>query len=495
MAEELSAEALKAVIAGCADGFVLTREGRYIFTNEAWAELLVRAPEQLTERSVFDDVHPDFQDRLARWLERPDVRTATEFSFMRSDGSIAIFHLSAIRGPEGSTGFIARDLTEVKRIQAKQLLADRMMSVGALAAGVAHEINNPLSYVLGNLTYLSEECDTAEVGLPDVRRQEIQEALSEALEGAERVKGIVGGLQAFARADRETLKAVDVNGTIETAINMSWIEIRHRARLVKSLGELPPVRANESTLGQVFLNLLLNASHALPVGKAKENEITVESHVDGEQVVVRIRDTGPGIPQDVVDHVFDAFFTKAPPGIGSGLALSISHSVVTDLGGTIGVRSSSAGSTFEVRLPAYRPEEERDPPEEARRRTREGGRRRILVIDDEVLLVNSITRALRAHEVLSATSGREAVALLERDADFDLILCDLMMPEMSGMDVYAWVRNHRPGLERDIVFLTGHIFDEGPIAFLRNVRNSRIQKPFELDALRRFVSDFRSIEP
>jgi len=354
---------------------------------------------------------------------------------------------------------------------------------------VAHEINNPLSYVLGNLTYVSEECESLDAALPEARRQDIIEALSEALEGAERVKGIVSGLQAFARADRDTLKGVDVNETIGTAINMSWIEIRHRAKLVKQLGELSPVRANEATLGQVFLNLLLNASHALPVGKAKDNEIRVTSYEERGQVVVEIADTGPGIPPDVVDHVFDTFLTQAPPGIGSGLALSISHTIVSDLGGTIGVKSSAEGTTFQVRLPAVEEEDEEEVAEPVRK-PRDRNSRRILVIDDIKPIVNSIERALRGHEVHAASSGKEAVALLEKDSDFDIIFCDLMMSEMSGIDVYRWVRDNRPGLERDIVFMTGHIYADAFVAFLRSVKNRRIQKPFELDALRRFVRDF-----
>lgn len=487
-------EARAALVGACADGVAVLQDRKYVFTNPAWAQLLEQPESEFDDRSVDQDVHADFRRRLHDWLANSQSAEPSEFSFVRAGGSIAVFHLSPIRTTDGLLGFTARDLTSVKRLQSKQLMVDRMMSVGALAAGVAHEINNPLSYVLGNLTYLLEECGELNAHLPEDRRRDSHEALSEALEGADRVRGIVAGLQSFARADRETLKPVDVNETILTAINMAWIEIRHRARLVKSLAEVPPVHANEATLGQVFLNFLLNASYALPLGRARDNEIKVESYEAGENVVVVITDSGPGIPPEIVNHVFDTFFTKPRPGIGSGLALSISHTIITELGGSITVASGPTGTSFKVVLPALRAEEDEDEEvPEARVTTRAA--RRVLVIDDEPLLVTSVERALRDHEVHTAGSGQAAVQLLKDDADFDIILCDLLMGDMSGMDVYRWTMDNHPGLHRDIVFMTGDIYGAEVATFLRSVRNHSIKKPFVLNELRRFVIDYVSKAP
>ncbi len=473
---------------------MVIRDGAYVFVNDAWAELLARTADEFDGRAVKEDLDPDMRRRLESWLHASGEPLSAEFSFVRADGSIAILHLSRVQDDAGLLGFTARDLTLIKRLQARQLTADRMMSVGALAAGVAHEINNPLSYVLGNLTYLLEECASIDANVPAERRQDIKEALTEALEGAERVRGIVGGLQSFARADRETLKAVDVNEALTTAINMAWIEIRHRAKLVKNINEVAEVRANEATLGQVFLNFLLNASYALPVGKARDNEIRVSCHEEQDQVVVVISDTGPGIPPDVVNHVFDTFFTKPRPGIGSALALSISHTIIADLGGTIEVNSSHAGTSFKVMLPIFQ-EDDVEPEERVESGLREPGARRILVIDDVEPVTKSVQRALRGHEVYRLHSGREAIALLTADSDFDIIFCDILMGELSGIDVYRWVKENRPGLERNMVFMTGDIYGKEVTSFLRGLKNDRLSKPFELTALRRYVAEYRPKSP
>jgi two-component system cell cycle sensor histidine kinase/response regulator CckA len=484
-------ESVAAMIDDARDGVAFLEGGLYTYCNRAWAELLRRPHGGLVGRSVFEDVHPDFRGRLERWLEE-EGGASVEFSFIRADESLAVFHLSPIGEP--ARGFIARDLTWVKRFQARQVLVDRMMSVGALATGVAHEINNPLSYLLGNLNYLLEECDVLATALPEARRQDLRESMGEAMEGAERIRSIVADLQAFAKADQESLREVDVKRILEFTLNMAWISIRYRAKLVKAMEEVPPVLANEAVLGQAMLNLLLNAAHALPVGHASEHQIRVACRAEDDVVVVEFTNSGPTIPPEVVRHVFDTFFTDTPPGIGSGLALSIAHTVVMDMGGSITVDSSPEhGTTFRVQLPAHGvADEPAIPPRRAPARASDV--KRILVVDDEAPLGNAFRRALRKHDVTTVTSGREAVALLAEDSDFDLIFCDLFMPDVSGMDVYAWVKNHRPGLEGDIVFMTGNTFSGDGRLFLDKVSNKRLAKPFELTDLRRFVAEYSGRE-
>ncbi|MCA9551587.1 MAG: response regulator [Myxococcales bacterium] len=484
----MSPEAVAAMIDEASDGVAFVEDGRYTYCNRAWGDLLGRPSAAFEGRSVFDDVHPDFQGRLERWLDEHGS-SSVEFSFIRADDSLAIFHLSPIRGP--SRGFIARDLTWVKRFQARQVLVDRMMSVGALATGVAHEINNPLSYLLGNLNYMVEECDVIAESLGEARKRDLKESMGEAMEGAERIRAIVADLQAFARADQESLREIDVKHILEFTLNMAWISIRYRARLVKALEEVPPVLANEAVLGQAMLNLLLNAAHALPVGHASEHTIRVACRADGDKVVVEFTNSGPNIPPEVVRHVFDTFFTDTPPGIGSGLAVSIAHTVVMDMGGSITVDSEpERGTTFRVELPAHGVVDHDSSPPRRRGPARPSDTKRVLVVDDEAPLGNAFRRALRQHDVTAVTSGREAVALLTEDSDFDLIFCDLFMPDVSGMDVYAWIKNHRPGLEADIVFMTGNTFSGDGRQFLEKVSNKRLAKPFELNDLRRFVAEY-----
>ena len=487
------------IVEHCPDGVAVLSGGDYVYMNPAWATQLQRSREELSGRPLVDDVHADEREALARWLagRGPNERPVAEHRFLSASGELLTLQLSPVESAalveHGLKGFIARDVTPLKRMQARLLLADRIMSVGALAAGVAHEINNPLSYVLGNLTFLEEECEPLLAAVSPGTKEELLEAVREAKNGAERVKRIVRDLQAFSRADQDSKVPIGVNRTIESAISMAFIEIRHRARLVKELREVPPVLANEARLGQVVLNLLLNAAHALPEGKADSNSIRISSAVDEDgRVVVEIEDTGPGIPPEILGHVFETFFTTKPLGVGTGLGLSIAHSIVTEMGGTIEAESRlGEGSKFSVRLPAAHQvlaaeaaTDEEGAFGEARRRGR------ILVIDDEHLIASALKRGLKDHVVSVVTSGRQAVEILAVNQAFDLILCDLMMPELTGMDVYAWIRTQHPGLEERVVFMTGGIFTPRAQEFLARVSNQRIEKPFEIEAMRRFVADW-----
>jgi signal transduction histidine kinase len=247
---------------------------------------------------------------------------------------------------------ITRDLTERMHIQQRLRIADRMASVGMLAAGVAHEINNPLAYVTANLGYLGEALKRLDPGTID-NAAELGDVLEEAHEGCERIRQIVRDLKMFSREDEAPSRPVELKRVLESSINMAWNEIRHRARLVKDFTEVPPVLAKESRLGQVFLNLLVNAAQAIPEGGADRNEIRVTLRSEADRVLVEVRDTGSGIPPETLPRIFDPLFTTKPVGIGTGLGLSISHSIVRGMGGEITVDSViGKGTTFTVSLPA-----------------------------------------------------------------------------------------------------------------------------------------------
>src|SRR4029079_12566875 len=182
---------------------------------------------------------------------------------------------------------------------------------------------------------------------------EAGEGLAEARQGAERVRNIVRDLRVFARGDEEQSGPVALRRVLDSSINIAWNEIRHRARLVKDYGDTPMVEANESRLGQVFLNLLLNAAHAISEGETERNEIRVSTRTDGRgHAIIEIRDTGGGIPPDIRDRIFDPFFTTKAAGEGTGLGLWICSGILSALGGEISVDSDvGRGSTFRVMLP------------------------------------------------------------------------------------------------------------------------------------------------
>lgn len=249
------------------------------------------------------------------------------------------------------------DITDQKALQSQLVLADRMAAVGTLAAGVAHEINTPLAYLISNLDFARSSLaslTSLESGAPDqgATLAKGRDALADASEGAERVRVIVRDLKAFSRGGEER-QPLDVRDVLQSALHLAHAAIRQRARLVQDLAPVPLVVANASRLGQVFLNLLVNAAQALPEDGAAQNVVRVVTRVDARgRVLVEVSDTGCGIPAELLSRIFDPFFTTKPAGVGTGLGLGICHRIVSDLGGTIDVESTVArGTLFRVRLP------------------------------------------------------------------------------------------------------------------------------------------------
>ena len=384
---------------------------------------------------------------------------------------------------------VAIDLTERRKLETQLMLSERMVSIGTLAAGVAHEINNPLAYVVANLEFALREI-SGRGAAADPMLAEVSEALHEARQGAERVRLIVRDLKAFSRPNEESVGAVDLHRVLESSINLSWNEIRHRARLVKEFKEVPLVDANEARLGQVFLNLLVNAAQAIGEGAADRNEIRVSTGTTAEgRAVVEVRDSGGGMPPEVARRCFEPFFTTKAIGVGTGLGLAICHGIVQGLSGQIEVQTEPGrGTTFRVTLPAGHT---RAPLTRARLAPGATSRRgRILVIDDEPIIGAAIRRALgREHEVHVLTRASDALERLGAGERFDVILCDIMMPEMTGMDLHEAVSNRDPECAARMIFLTGGAFTARAREFLDTVSNLRIEKPFDTQNLRAIVND------
>jgi len=278
---------------------------------------------------------------------------------------------------------------------------------------------------------------------------------------------------------------------IESSLRMAWTEIRHRARLKRDFQLVRPVLANEARLGQVMLNLIINAAHAIAPGDASAHEIRVTTRDDGEFVRIAISDTGAGMTREVMARLFTPFFTTKPVGVGTGLGLAICRRLVDAVGGKIEVSSApGAGSTFTVLLPAT---EVVAPPQRPSRPgpATQGGR--VLVIDDEVIIVTAIRRALAIHDVVGVTEARVALDAIASGERFDVILCDLMMPTITGMAFYEEVRRLAPDQLEAIVFLTGGAFMPHVITFLARVPNQTLDKPFETRALAEIVQKMISL--
>ncbi len=382
---------------------------------------------------------------------------------------------------------IERELAEAalraerRAMQEQLIISERMASLGTLAAGVAHEINNPLAVVLANLDFALDGCAEAERTV----------ALREAREAAERVRLIVRDLKILSRPTEEARGPVDVRRVLDATVRMAHNEIRHRAELVRVDADVPLVDASEARLGQVFLNLIINAAQAIPVGSARSHTIRVETSTDARgDVVIEVSDTGGGIDEAHRAHVFEPFFTTKPVGVGTGLGLSICHRIVAALGGTLSfVSAPGEGTTFRTTLPASR---DAAPAASPRASVEPAGsaRGRVLVVDDEPALGRLVSRMLEAeHDVTVVARARDALTRLEGEA-FDVVLCDLMMPEMTGMDLVEHLRAHAPDLADRVVLMTGGAFTERAREFLAAVSNQRLEKPFDAATARALVRAF-----
>jgi CheY-like chemotaxis protein/anti-sigma regulatory factor (Ser/Thr protein kinase) len=276
---------------------------------------------------------------------------------------------------------------------------------------------------------------------------------------------------------------------IEVAINMAYNEIKYRARLVKEYGRIPTIMASEGRLSQVFLNLLINATHAIEEGDIENNEIRVRTWSDEHYVYAEVRDSGSGIAAENMENLFEPFFSTKEIGRGSGLGLAISKNIIEGYGGDISVESQvGAGTAFTLRIPLRtRSDATESKPVAGTSTTPAKGR--ILVVDDEAGIRAVMLRMLRGHDTAEAASGAAARQLLEKDQGFDLILCDMMMPEVSGMDLHQWLLATHPHLAERLIFVTGGAFTPKAREYLNKVDNIRLEKPFDVANFKKIVND------
>ncbi|ATB33612.1 two-component system sensor histidine kinase NtrB [Melittangium boletus] len=348
--------------------FVRDRDHRWVMVNTAFCQLMGHPAEALLGRSSIDFLPS--RESQAYWLQdeqalasgRPDE---SELSFTDRTGltRTLLTRRAVFPGANGQPALVSviRELTERKRLETQLRLADRMASMGTLAAGVAHEINNPLAYISSNLTFLSEQLSRA--ALPPEALPELCEVVAETQEGAGRVQSIVQDLKTFARADEERRGPVNVHQVIDGALRLVRNELqRQNTRLERSLDPVPAVLGNEARLGQVLVNLLVNALQAFPEQRATANLIRITTRRGGpRQVVLEIEDNGVGMSPEVMQRIFDPFFTTKPVGVGTGLGLAICHTIIQSMGGQIDVRSTQGkGTTFLVSMSVFGDEDEEE---------------------------------------------------------------------------------------------------------------------------------------
>jgi signal transduction histidine kinase/DNA-binding response OmpR family regulator len=398
-----------------------------------------------------------------------------------------------------------RDVTEKRDREVRLLQSEKLASIGMLAAGVAHEINNPASFVLANIEALATLLRLFEDRLRSdpkaARKLGIGDALFEAMtivqeskEGMARIHRIVRDLHSFSRVDDDAGACTDVNAAVDSSLSMLRSELRYRTTVVRDLRAAQRVSASAARLGQVFLNLIVNAAHALADGNPKRNRLYVRSHDSGADVIVEVEDNGAGIAPETMPRIFDSFFTTKPAGVGTGLGLPISRDIVRSAGGELTVESElGRGALFRVRLPAagaapaHKPKTPTLPADRARRR--------ILAVDDEALLLKAYRRMLVGHhDVETMLGAREALRLFGQDRRFDAVLCDLQMPDMSGSELYEAVKQRWPDLASRFIFITGGAFSSEARRFLEESMVACIPKPFQVGDLLDLI-EARSVTP
>jgi PAS domain S-box-containing protein len=481
---------------------VVDADGVVTLTNATFERTLGRSGSALGGLSVFDPrwvmIHED--GRTMEVEQRPVVRCLRSLEPVR-DEVVGIVQSSTRRTSWFAINAVPRivagrlvevvatfhDVTASKLATDRSNQQDRLATVGTLAAGVGHEINNPLAYVIGNIEFALEELRLIAGPSPSARLAEMLEVLGEAREGADKIRKIVRGLRSLARED-VVLQQVDPGVVVETSLSMASHEIKHKASVVVELGDTPQVLADESRLTQVLVNLLVNAAQAFDSSGFAENRISVRSHTgDDGRVVIEVSDNGPGIPASLQKRIFDPFFTTKPVGQGTGLGLSVSRNIAATLGADLRVESEEGrGATFSIVLPPYKPISE--PPEAP---PAKGPRARILIVDDDVVVVNAMRRLLsREHDVVAFTDPRDALASLERGDLYDLVFCDLMMPYVTGQELYLSASALEPSLAGRFVFVTGGATDPAAASFLAEVSNERLDKPFATQSLLRIARRF-----
>ncbi len=407
---------------------------------------------------------------------------------------------------------------QVAELRDRLAHSEKLAGIGELAAGVAHEINNPLAFILANLSaalghvHLIQDvvtnARTASTGdtEPDTIRSlldqagpelfaELREILEDNLDGVDRIRTIVRELRTFSRRESEERELVRINDMVKSACHMLASMIRHRATLVKDLGSVPPVMGNRVKLTQIVTNLLMNAIQALPAHRGREERIEVRSALEDRWVVVTVSDTGTGIDDSVKSRIFEPFFTTKPREIGTGIGLSLSAELARQHDGDLRlVETSPDGSTFELRLPATESVRLVRPPPEPRAAPAsiESSRTcRVLLIDDEPNVRKSMMRMLREFDVTAAGSGQEALTMMS-ERDFDVVICDLVMPDLDGVDVHDALSSVKPDLLDRVIYTSGGAYTPRTANFVAKNDILFVEKPVHPKRLVRMIEEVLS---
>jgi PAS domain S-box-containing protein len=473
----------RTLVENAPDGIVVSRDGIVLYANPAAARILghddvsalIGKPMTFLDRKSVEVMRQRIQ-QMAKTGERLVPR---EYPARRRDGSEMTAEIaSAIIEYEGKPAILAycRDVTERTRLRAQLAHSDRLAAIGTMAAGVAHEINNPLAFMGLAAEALARRVDPDHVPL-----------VKEVRAGIDRVAAIVRDLRSFGRGDEAPAGAMSLTAAIDAAERLVHHELRPRGTLVKELGELPPVLGTPRRIEQVFVNLFLNAAHAL--GDRADGRVVVRAEVVEHRVYVSVEDDGGGIPAEYLGSIFEPFFTTRGNSGGTGLGLSICRDIVVRAGGDL-VAASTLGKGTTMTVSLLRAETDKldarisTPPPSIPPAPVMQGQRRVLIVDDETAIVRLLSESLEASaSVVGETVPGRALDLILGGPSFDAIVCDVMMPGMTGIDLHERVARDRPDLAARFVFMCGGAYTARARDHLERVPNPRLDKPFRMSQL------------
>jgi signal transduction histidine kinase len=469
---------------------MLTDEGMLLtsFPNglEALTYLKNAPPPDVIILDLMMPVMDGWQFRLEQ--KKDPILESIPVVAMSADGSAKAEAIDAdayVRKPVDFDLLLKRIVSVIQGARRQRLAAaNRLAALGTLAAGIAHEVNNPLTYIMANLQYLLDRMPALAVG---PAAKEASEILADTLDGTRRIAKIVNQAQLVAptaTGDSEAL--LDLRAALEASVDRLQTQMRRRAVLTTTYDGRPSVRGDRGRLEQLFTNLLLNAMQAIPEGKPRENRINVTLYALSQgQAVVEISDTGVGISPDVQERIFQPFFTTKPVGQGAGLGLAICQGIVSALGGDITFETEvGRGSSFRVNLPALPSVQEPAPVQRSAPAPRLPAGSRVLVIDDDPLMLRACRYILGPDYEVSFAQGEQAgMRLLAEEPPFEMILCELMLEEASGMDLATRLETDRPDLARRLIFMTGGALTPAAQTLIDSKRYPCISKPFDRDHL------------
>ena len=482
---KLLSDALEASVDGIA---VADMEGNIAFSNKALCQMWGYSPDELSHMKT---ARLYVRSELGRLLNEiaPQIIAGGwtgELTGLRKDGSE--FPLTCSCAPiydeQGQAVFLIavyRDITEQRKAEEQLAVTSRLASIGEMVSGVAHEINNPLTGILGYAQLLQEE------DIPENIKKDLGKISSE----AKRTAKIVQNLLSFARQYKLEKVPTDINDVINRTLELRNYELKVNNIQVKTefQADLPLVLTDSHQLIQVFLNLIVNAESAMVEAHGK-GMLTVTTRGSDGKIEISFADNGPGIPKESLDKVFDPFFTTKEVGKGTGLGLSICHGIVTGLGGSIYAKSKlGRGATFIVELPIVTEVKQLRLNEMVGREPRELGGANILVVDNEPAVCEIVSRVLSKGGCKVDIANSAEMALRELGIkDYDLCLVDLKMPKMDGRELYEAIKRRYPGMAGKVVFVTGDTVTKATQHFLEQTGRPHIAKPFDVSKLKNLIS-------